>query len=225
VILGGLLLAALAAGCPSDSNQNQGGTIDFPDLGTGGGGGGSGGGGGTTDPATLLTVKATDHVLGSESAPVTVIEYADFECPVCGKFEEETFPTIKSSYIDTGKVRWVFRHFPLRNIHPDAQNAAEASECAAAQGDFWGYHALLFQYQTELAEAKLVEYASTAGLDGTALQTCLTDGAQANRVQQDVNSGISLGVSGTPTFFINGELVSGFQTVEAMSALLDEAAP
>jgi protein-disulfide isomerase len=104
-----------------------------------------------------------EHVLSVGSPSVTVIEYLDFQCPVCGRFFRETYPTIKSEYVDTGKVRWVARQFPLRSIHPDAQRAAEASECAANQDAFFAYHDLLFANQGALGSDALKGYAAQLG--------------------------------------------------------------
>ena len=164
-----------------------------------------------------------EHVLSVGSPSVTVIEYLDFQCPVCGRFFRETYPSIKSEYIDTGKVRWVVRHFPLRTIHPDAQRAAEASECAANQDAFFPYHDVLFTNQNNLGADALKDYAAQLGLDTIAFGECLDSGAEAGRVQADVDRGLADGVTGTPTFFINGQRVAGFRTVEEMRTLLDAA--
>jgi protein-disulfide isomerase len=176
------------------------------------------------DPVVAaLQVVADDHVLGSADAPLTVIEYGDFQCPVCRLFEEETFPAIKSEYIDTGKVRWVYRHYPLRTVHPQAEGAARASECAAAQGRFWSYHAALFANQPALLADDLRGYAVELGIDQQPFAACQESEAVAARVQRDVDSGRLLGVTGTPTFFLRGERVAGFRSAAQFRALLDEA--
>ncbi len=171
-----------------------------------------------------------EHVLGASSAKVTVIEYADFQCPFCGAFTRDTFPTIKQEYIQTGKVKWIFRHFPLRSIHPYAEKAAQASECANNQGSFWAYTDLVFEKQDELdgliggnnditaVVARLKEFASDLSLSRSTFDTCLDSDSEADRVQRDVDSGTLDGacqsaanqnnpdcVLGTPTFFVNGE--------------------
>jgi protein-disulfide isomerase len=174
-------------------------------------------------PAAGLEVRADDHVLAVGSPTVTVIEYGDFECPICGFFEQQTFPAIKANYIDTGKVRWVYRHFPLREKHPHAEAAAEASECAAAQDRFWDYHDLLLRNQLALGDDDLRGYAAQLGLDTAAFDTCLTSGAEAARVEEDVQSANTLAVSHTPTFFIGQQQVIGLLTVEEFSQLLDAA--
>ncbi|MFO0974612.1 MAG: thioredoxin domain-containing protein [Phycisphaerae bacterium] len=183
-----------------------------------GGGGGGGGGGGTTP-----TLLANDHVLGDPNALVKVFVYSDFQCPFCGRFERETYPTIKTNYIDTGKVYWIFRHFPLRNIHPNAEGAAEASECAADQGMFEDYKAKLYNNQSNLDVPSLKAFAGQLGMNQTTFDSCVDGGGKAARVQQDVDSGTALSVAGTPTFYINTTVVAGFQTVTSMSALLDQA--
>ncbi len=176
---------------------------------------------GTDEPN--LAIRADDYSLGRDTAAVTVIEYGDFQCPVCGRFERDTFPTIRREYVDTGRVRWVFRHFPLRNIHPQAESAGRAAECAAQQGKFWEYHSQLFANQSALGDADLTAYGNAAGLNIAAFDACRASDAVAARVQRDVDSGLALGVAGTPTFFINGERLTGFRSVEVFRATLDAA--
>lgn len=175
------------------------------------------------DPNSILKQKWNDHVEVVGSPKLTVIEYGDFQCSHCGDFFRQTYPTIKANYIDTGKVRWIFRQFPLRDFHPQAEIAAEASECAALQIDFFTYHDILFQNQSALLHDNLVSCAQQAGLWVEAFTACLDDGGEADRVQADVDGGTILKVSGTPTFFIGKQKVVGFQDVETMSGLLDAA--
>lgn len=183
---------------------------------------GGGGGGGGSAPQ----IVPTDHILGDANAPVTVVEYADFECPFCGRFARETFPAIKQQYIDTGKVRWVFRHFPLRSIHPNAEGAARATECADDQGQFWAYHDEVYENQSAgLQSAKLKEYATNVGLNRSLFDPCADGDSKAVRVQTDVNSGTALGVSSTPTFYVNKVKVVGFQTVQQMSQVIENELP
>jgi NhaA family Na+:H+ antiporter len=186
-----------------------------------------GGGGGGNNGGVAPTILASDHILGPSNAKVTVVEYSDFECPFCGRFARSEFPTIKANYIDTNKVRWVMRHFPLRNIHPRAEPAARASECASDQGAFFEYHDLVFNTtdgssSTILTDQQLAQHAVTLGLNTTDFNNCFPPGdGKAARVQQDVNSGTALGITGTPTFFVNNEMVSGFKTAAQMSEILD----
>ncbi len=174
-------------------------------------------------PAPGLQLRDNDHVLANGSPTLTVIEYGDFECPICGLFTATTYPAIKANYIDTGRVRWVWRQFPLREKHPRAEAAAEASECAAAQGKFWVYADLLLGNQLALEDADLHGYAAQLGLDTAAFDTCLSSGAEAARVEQDVQSADSLNVANTPTFFIGEQEVIGLLTVEEFSKILDDA--
>jgi len=152
---------------------------------------------------SLLTppVGPRDHALGPPNAPVTLVEYGDFECPFCGR----AYPELKQVLRQVGgKVRFVFRHFPLSAEHPHAQHAAEVAEAAAAQEKFWEMHDLLYQRQAALADEDLVGYARDLGLDAERVRRELHAHTHAARVKQDVGSGIASGVTGTPRFFING---------------------
>jgi protein-disulfide isomerase len=147
-----------------------------------------------------VAVGERDHVQGPAAAPVTLVEYGDFECPFCGM----AYPAVRELRRQLGeRLRFVFRHFP-RPEHPHARHAAEAAEAAAAQGRFWEMHDLLFEHQHALEEDDLVEYAARLGLDPDRFGHDLTSHAHRDRVQQDVLSAIESGAHGTPTFFING---------------------
>jgi protein-disulfide isomerase len=141
-----------------------------------------------------------DHVRGPLDAPVTVVEYGDFECPYCGQAE----PVVRELLRDFGDVRYVWRHLPLSDVHPNAQLAAEASEGAADQGAFWEMHDLLLDHQDRLGPRDLVGYAEQLGLDVERFTKHLRDHAGAGRVAEDVDRADLSTVSGTPTFFING---------------------
>lgn len=177
---------------------------------------GSGGGGPSGGP----TILPTDHVIGNADASVTIVEYLDYQCPFCGAFARSEFPTLKTQYVDTGLVRWVFRHYPLAS-HNRAEPAAEAAECAADQGNFEDYHDLLFDISGNLSDAKFGEYADMLGLDRTQFDACIAGTSKINRVQQDVTSGNALGVSSTPVFFVNEDRVPGFQTAAQLSDIID----
>lgn len=155
-----------------------------------------------------------DHIRGPADAPVTVVEYGDFECPYCGQAE----PVIRELLSDFNDVRYVWRNLPLNDVHPNAQLAAEAAEAAGRQGKFWEMHDLLFQHQDALSPKYLIRYASELGLDmerfGKDLREHL---AGAARVAEDVDSADLSGVSGTPTFFINGRRHQGAFDIEALS--------
>jgi protein-disulfide isomerase len=147
------------------------------------------------------SVSGEDHVAGPEDAPVTLVEYGDYECPHCGR----AHPIVQQVRKAMGaELRFAFRHFPLREIHPHAERAAEAAEAADAQGKFWPMHDLLFTHQDALEDSDLLAYASTLGLDVDQFKAELESGVHAARVRRDFRSGVRSGVNGTPTFFING---------------------
>jgi len=158
-------------------------------------------------PSLSLPVsEQRDHVQGPRAAPVTLVEYGDFECPYCG----QAYPVVKELLSrQGGSVRLVFRNFPLAEIHPHARRAAEAAEAAGAQGKFWEMHDLLFERQDALGDEDLVGYASELGLDLDRFQVELAQNAYAGRVREDFMSGVRSGVNGTPTFFINGRRHDG----------------
>lgn len=165
-----------------------------------------------------------DTVKGSESAPVTIIEFSDYECPFCARFYSETSSKIDEEYVKTGKVKYVYRDFPL-SFHPHARKAAEASECADEQGKFWEYHDMLFENQNEWAKSGtsvFKEYAGRLGLDQGAFDACLDSGQMAEEVKKDIADGVAYGVTGTPAFFINGEMISGAQPFEVFRKVIEE---
>ncbi len=161
-----------------------------------------------------------DAVLGKEDAPVTMVEFSDYECPFCGRHFSETYPQIKKDYIDTGKVKLVFRDFPL-SFHPNAQKAAEAAECAGEQGKYYEMHDKLFSNQQALDVASLKAYAQQIGLKAADFNKCLDDGKMASEISKDASEGASYGVQGTPALFINGRLISGAQPYAAFKAAID----
>ncbi len=163
-----------------------------------------------------------DPVKGSPDAPVTIVEFSEFQCPYCGYYVREVFPKIDEAYIKTGKVKYVFRDFPLLSIHPNAQKAAEAAGCAGQQGKFWEYHDVLFAHQDALDVPSLKQYAADLGLDTAQFDACLDSGAMADEVAKDLADGQQHGVSGTPAFFVNGIKLTGAQPFEAFQDLIDE---
>ena len=138
---------------------------------------------------------------GRADAKLTVIEYSDFQCPFCGRYAKDTYPQVEREYVATGKIRYLFRHFPLERLHPDALRAAEAAECARAQGKFWEMHELLFNNQPALGQSDLPNYAKAIGMDVARFQQCLA-GPAAATVRADMDVAARAGVSGTPTFFV-----------------------
>jgi Na+/H+ antiporter NhaA len=154
-----------------------------------------------------------DHVRGSPEAPVTLVEYGDFECPYCGRAE----PVIRELLRDFGDLRYVWRHLPLNDVHPHTQIAAEAAEAAAEQGSFWDMYDLLLARQSALTEADLVSYAEELGLDVERFTHDLEHNAGGARIAEDVDGADLSGVSGTPTFFINGRRHYGAYDIDTLS--------
>lgn len=168
-----------------------------------------------------ITARADDDpVLGSKDAPVEIIEFSDFQCPFCGKFFSETLPLLKQKYIGSGKAKIVFRDFPL-GFHQFAQKASEASECADEQGKYWEMHDKIFENQGSLDTASLKKYAQEIGLDAVKFNACLDSGKFASEVQKDLADGQSYGVSGTPSFFINGITVVGAQPFSVFEQIIE----
>src|ERR1700694_5399822 len=148
-----------------------------------------------------MPVSPRDHRLGPETAPVTLVEYGDYECPYCG----QAHPIVKEIQRRLGdQLCFVYRHFPLSQIHPHAEHAAEAAEAAGAQGKFWQMHDYLFEHQRALDDAHLLLYAADLELDVDRFKREMTEHVYARRVREDFLSGVRSGVNGTPTFFING---------------------
>lgn len=150
---------------------------------------------------------------------VTVIEFADFECRYCGDAQS----TIRAVGEARPNVRWVFKHFPLTSIHSRALPAALAAECANAQGKFWEMHDTLFANQSRLGEGSLVSYAEALGLDMAAWDSCRTASDATSRISEDFDLGLSVGVAGTPTFFVNGSVLPGAYPAQEIVGRIDEA--
>ena len=165
-----------------------------------------------------IVVEAKGPARGPEGAKVTIVEFSDFQCPFCSR-AHDTVEEVMQAY--AGKVRLVFRHFPLE-FHPNAPKAAEAAACAAEQGKFWEYHDVLFKNQQTLAVENLKEHATSVGLDGAKFTECLDSGRMAALVKIDTEAGKKAGVNGTPAFFINGNMISGAQPMEEFKKIIDE---
>jgi protein-disulfide isomerase len=158
-------------------------------------------------------LRPEDHILGPDSAPVTIVAYCDFECPYCGA----EFLKIKNLRRQLSpQVRFVFRHFPLIDKHARAEQAAEAAEAAASQGQFWVMHDLLFEHQDALEYEDLYRYAEAAQLDTRRFKQELHGRSHSSRVMHDVRAGRRSGVIGTPTFFLNGALVPEDERLEEL---------
>ena len=164
-----------------------------------------------------------NRTLGSPDAPVTMVEFSDFQCSFCRKFWADTFPRLKETYIKAGQVRFVYQHFAVLGEHSVA--AAKAVECAREQGKFWPYHDKLFDSQGGLAftDAKLRGYARDLGLDAEAFARCLDSRRYQQKVEDETRLGFQLGARGTPTFFLNGRMLAGAQPFEVFQTAIEEA--
>lgn len=158
------------------------------------------------------------RVRGPAAAPVTIVEFSDFQCPYCREIQSVVNGLLRKY---PGQVRLAFRDFPLRPIHPHAQKAAEASRCAGDQGKFWEYHDLLFQNQSLLDSPSLKGYAASLGLEPQRFAACIDGGRFTAAVDADLQAGSASGVAATPTFFVNGALVAGAQSATAFESLIE----
>jgi protein-disulfide isomerase len=161
-------------------------------------------------------------ILGSASAPVTIIEFSDFQCSFCKRFWADTLPKLREAYIDQGKVRFIYRHFAILGKH--SEQAAQAAECAAEQGKFWEYHDQLFKNQGGLAftEARLRQYASDIGLNAGTFGTCLGTGKHKSQVERETAVAASLGGRGTPFFMVNQRPLVGAQPYAVFQKMIEE---
>ena len=182
-----------------------------------------------TVSADMKKIADTDAFKGEANAPVTIIEFSDYECPFCQRFWAQTLPSINDAYIKTGKVKFVYRDFPLSSIHAQAQKSAEAAECAGEQGKYYDMHDKLFTSGVAGGVASFKQYAKDLGLDSAKFDNCLDSGKFAAEVQKDTQDGSSVGIQGTPGFLIgtsdgkSATLISGAypfatfqQTVDAL---------
>jgi protein-disulfide isomerase len=180
---------------------------------------------------TTLSIQG-ENFRGNSGASVAMIEYADFECPFCGKYAREVYPKILDEYVKTGKVKLFYRDLPLP-MHPHALAAARAARCAGEQGKYWEMHDSLFASQTALSDSALQDRAKTLGLDTTEFKRCLSSGKYADEIQKSLSEAEKLGVRGTPTFFLgtvdpNGDVVKigktivGARPYENFKAALDD---
>ncbi|MBI5944695.1 MAG: DsbA family protein [Chloroflexi bacterium] len=158
--------------------------------------------------------------IGPEDAPIVIVEFSDFQCPFCKRFQDETAKQLLAAY--PGKIRFVYRHLPLTSIHPEAFPSAEASMCANEQNAFWEYHDKIFENQDKLGRELYMQIASDLNLGVTAFENCLNTGKYKDLVQQDSDFAINLGVQSTPTFFINGLALVGAQPLEAFKQVIDK---
>jgi protein-disulfide isomerase len=178
------------------------------------------GNGTTNKEIKKLTVPVnigSDHILGSVNAPLNIVEYGDYECPYTGM----AYPIVKEIVRQFGhKLYFVFRNFPLNEIHPHAQNAAEAAEAAASQGKFWEMHDYLFEHQKALDINHLLEYAQKVGLDIERFKKDMLGHGYGPSINESLKNGINSGVEGTPTFFVNGVRYEESWDLETFSSML-----
>jgi protein-disulfide isomerase len=158
--------------------------------------------------------------LGPENAPVTIVEFSDYQCPYCVRWYDEVYSRLMSDY--KGKIRFVYHDFPLpASIHPDAESAAEAAHCAGEQGAYWKFHDALFSNKYKLGKQAYQQYATEMGLDVDAFNTCVADGRYQSYVDNEISIGATIDVRSTPTFFINGLMVVGAQPYEEFKKRID----
>lgn len=157
--------------------------------------------------------------LGPDNAPITIVEFSDFQCPYCRRFHEDTYKQLLDAYPE--QIRFVYRNLPLTSIHPDAMDAAIASLCANNQDAYWDYHNKLFSSDA-LGEDVYIEYATDLALDVEQFTACLSSGEFDDFIQQDMDFSLNLGVQSTPTFFINGLAIVGAQPITAFQQIIDK---
>lgn len=172
-------------------------------------------------PKLSLPVSERDHISGPASAPVTLVEYGDYQCPYCG----EANPIIDEVRRELGnELRFVFRNFPLAEMHPHAEHAAEIAEAAATHNKFWEMHDLLYAHQDALGDQHLAEYATLLHVPSSEIKRALVQHAHQARIHEDFMSGVRSGVNGTPTFFINGVRHDGSYDRDSLLAAIATAA-
>jgi len=181
-----------------------------------------------TMPENLTVKGSAIYVLGNNEAPLTLVEFTDYQCPFCGRFETTTFPEIKKNYIDTGKLRLIVRDLPLE-FHPFALKAAQSVHCAGDQGKFWEMKDLVFRNQNKLDVDSLSGYAKDLSLNGDIFKSCMADGKHLKDISDEAKYAQSLGISGTPTFIlgktagdsVEGQVIVGAQPLEAFTSAID----
>lgn len=156
---------------------------------------------------------------GPTDAPITIVEFSDFQCPYCRKFHDETYQALLDAY--PGQIRFVYRNFPLTSIHPEAFPSAVAALCAQDQASFWPYHEKLLS-SADLGEAVYIQYATDLGLDVAAFQECLSSGRHDTEIMKDSEYALSIGVGSTPTFYVNGYPVIGAYPLEYFKQVIDQ---
>lgn len=175
----------------------------------------------------MAKLADSDAVEGKADAPVTIVEFSDYQCPFCGKFYVQTLPSIIKNYIETGKARLIYRDFPLVQIHQNAEKAAEAAECAGKQGKYFEMHNKLFENQQSLGIDNFKKFASDLGLDTGKFNSCLDSGETAAEIQKDEQDGLAVGIQGTPGFIIgktnsnSAQVISGAYPFDAFQQVIE----
>ena len=188
----------------------------------------------TGQPTPIVKISAdNDPIIGDPNAPISIIEFSDFQCPFCARFHIQTLPSILEEYVDQGKVKLIFRDLPIQNIHPNALPASVAAECANEQGKFKEMHDELFENQKEWSGVETAnavslfsQYALEMGLEQEVFDSCLTNGKYIEEIRNDLNDGRTYGVSGTPGFFIGNDQIGyvelkGAQPFESFKKVID----
>ena len=190
----------------------------------------------TKQPTVTAPVKISadnDPIIGNADAPITIIEFSDFQCPFCARFHTQTLPSILEEYVEQGKVKLVFRDFPIQSIHPNALPASVAAECANEQGKFKEMHDILFEKQNEWNKLEtsntlstFSQYASNMQLNQDEFDSCLTSGKYIEEIKNDLNDGREYGVSGTPGFFVGNDQIGyvelkGAQPFDSFKKVID----
>jgi protein-disulfide isomerase len=163
------------------------------------------------------------YIKGEEDAPVTLFEFSDYQCPFCGRYFTQTYPQIEENYVKTGKVKIVFKDFPLDSIHPEATPAALAARCAGDQGKYWEMHDILFTNQATLSNSAYKQWAVQLDLDAEEFNTCLDTRKHLSAVRSNLAEGQQAGIQGTPGFIINGQLISGAQPFPVFQQAIESA--
>lgn len=159
------------------------------------------------------------YAIGPADAPITIVEFSDYQCPFCRRWHDEVYGELLAAY--PGKIRLVYRHFPLSSIHPDATSAAEAAMCAGEQDAYWPFHEKLFSSEA-LGNSTYLQYAQDLGLNMSSFESCINDRKYQQAVDEDLNFAVDLGIRSTPTFFINGLAVVGAQPLNVFQQIIDK---
>ena len=206
------VISLFTGGFRGSGSSVTGGTVNIPDI--------------PDIPTGIANVNAEDFVdddpvLGNEDAKLTIVEFSDFQCPFCKRARDDAVKQIEEQYIKTGKVKLVYRDFPLTSIHPMAQKSAEAAECADDQGKFWEYHDLIFENQADLSITSLKQWASELGLNENDFNKCLDSGKYTNEVNKDASDAQRAGGQGTPYFIVGNQPVRGAKAFAAFHAAIE----